>query len=246
MNAAYHSGARRGFDRRGRSGAAELMDSQSASYEDYRACLQDLSAVNGLTLGRRPVLRFLSRVLPLPEGLRAHVLDVGFGHGDTLRAVRERARARGWAVDLSGVDLNPWAARAAAEATPWDVDISYHVGDVFAFQPERPVDFVVSSLFTHHLDDDSLVRFIGYMEATARRGWFVNDLHRHALSYHGFRLLASVMRWHRFVRHDGPVSIARSFRPRDWERLLAQAGVPSGAARIFRQAPFRLCVERVR
>jgi hypothetical protein len=81
------------------------------------------------------------------------------------------------------------------------------------------------------------------MEVHAVRGWFINDLERHALAYHGFRLLGWAMRWHRFVRHDGAVSVARSFRPADWQALLSEAGVPGEIRHRF---PFRLCVSRLR
>jgi hypothetical protein len=57
--------------------------------------------------------------------------------------------------------------------------ITYETGDVFALDPARRFDVVVSALFTHHLDDAQLVRFLRWMQATARLGWFVNDLHRH-------------------------------------------------------------------
>ena len=62
------------------------------------------------------------------------------------------------------------------------------------------------------------------MERHARHGWFINDLHRHPLPYHGFRLLARVMGWHRFVQHDGQVSIARAFKRRG-------VGAPAGPGR---------------
>ena len=81
------------------------------------------------------------------------------------------------------------------------------------------------------------------MEANAR-AWFVNDLHRHRFAYTGFPLLARVAGWHPIVRHDGRLSIARSFRPGEWRGLLQQAGVDG--ARVFRAFPFRLCVERLR
>ena len=51
---------------------------------------------------------------------------------------------------------------------------------------------------------------------------------------------------HRIVREDGRLSIARAFRPAEWEELLARAGIKPGAARIVRRFPFRLCVERIR
>jgi hypothetical protein len=50
------------------------------------------------------------------------------------------------------------------------------------------------------------------------------------------------MQWHRFVRHDGPISIRRSFAPADWRAYLARAGVEG--ASIRRRFPFRLCVSK--
>jgi hypothetical protein len=95
------------------------------------------------------------------------------------------------------------------------------------------------------MDDAEIVRFLTWMEARARLGWFVNDLHRHWLPYHGFRLLAGAMRWHHFVRHDGLLSIARAFRRDEWEALLQAAGVGS-VARVHWRFPFRYCIERAK
>jgi hypothetical protein len=83
------------------------------------------------------------------------------------------------------------------------------------------------------------------MEARTRLGWFVNDLHRHWFPYQGFRLLSTVMGWHPFVRHDGPLSIARAFHRDEIERLLDSAGV-ADKAQVHWRFPFRFCVERVR
>ena len=65
------------------------------------------------------------------------------------------------------------------------------------------------------------------------------------LAYQGFRLLSALMHWHPFVRHDGPLSIARAFRREDWERLLTAAGL-EGTARVRWRFPFRYCVERTK
>jgi hypothetical protein len=82
------------------------------------------------------------------------------------------------------------------------------------------------------------------METEARAGWLVNDLHRHGLAYTGWPLLARAMRWHPIVRHDGHLSIARSYRPHEWPPLLAEGCVMG--ARVYRAFPFRLCVEKLR
>ena len=73
--------------------------------------------------------------------------------------------------------------------------------------------------------------FIRWMEAHARRGWFIGDLHRHWLPYYGFGVLAWLARWHHFVLSDGRISIARSFRAGDWRRLMRAAGLAEARRR---------------
>ena len=227
---------------RHRSNAPELMDTDCVDEADSRACLADLAVVNALTLAHRPTLSFLARAMRGRPGEAVSVFDVAFGEGDMLRAIGRWARRRRREVRLGGIDLNPASAAAARAASP-GLALDLRTGDVLEHAPGPGWDFIVSSLFTHHLRDDEVVAFLRWMERHARRGWFVNDLHRHAVPLHAFRVGARLMRWHRFVQHDGPVSIARAFRVRDWQRLLAKAGVP---ARIRWRFPFRLCVERLR
>ena len=126
---------------------------------------------------------------------------------------------------LEGVDLNPRSAINAAAATPPDMTIAYYTGDVFDYAPDPRPDFIITSQFAHHLSDDDVVRLLDWLDVHAVRGWYIADLHRNAFAYWGFGLLATVARWHPIVRHDGMVSVARSFRRADWRRLLVEVGV---------------------
>ncbi|MBV8970817.1 MAG: methyltransferase domain-containing protein [Sphingomonadaceae bacterium] len=228
-----------------RSGEAEWMDGDDVPPAVLAACLRDLAAVNTVTLARRPTLAWLARATAgLARGERFTLLDVGYGEGDMLRAVHRWATKRGFRPRLIGIDLAPGSEPAARAATDAALGIDFRTGDVFAFDPAERIDFVVSSLVTHHLSDDQVRAFLRWMEARAARGWFVNDLRRHWFAFYGFRALAAAMRWHAFVRHDGPVSIARSFVDADWHRALADAGVVG--ATVERVFPFRLCVGRIK
>jgi len=220
----------------------ERMDDPALDPAVYAEVLADLARVNAWTLAPRPTLAFLSRAAKGMTALR--LIDVGFGHGDMLRRIALWARRRGIAADLIGVDLNPRSAAIARAATPPDLPIEYRTGDYR--DVAGPVDFVVSSLVAHHMSDGDLIAFIRFMEAKAARGWIVNDLHRLAIPYHGFPLLARLLRVHPIVREDGQVSIGRAFRPDDWRFVLRDAGLRAGAARIVRRFPYRLCVERLR
>lgn len=227
-----------------RAHLSEWMD-QPCAYEEMRSCLRDLAKVNRFTFAYRPTLHWLQTLLR-PDNAVAHIVDVGCGGGDTLRQIERWAERRRISVQLTGIDLNPFAARVAREFSPATSRITWVTGDAFSYKPSKPIDLVISSLFTHHLADAEIPRFIGWMEGVTTRGWFINDLHRERMPYYGFRALASVMRFHRFVRHDGPISIRRAFRHEDWNEYLREAGISSGQAQLTCFRPARLCVSRVK
>jgi len=222
----------------------EWMD-EPCSYEDFRACLVDLAKVNRITLAHRPTLQWLGRLIAAPGRRKPlHIVDVGCGGGDMLRAIAKWAKRRGIQVALTGIDLNPYAARAAQEMNP--EGIQWITGDAYSYAPPEGIDIILSSLFTHHLSDPDVERFIAWMENTARCGWFINDLHRMRIDIHIFQTLSKTARWHRFVQHDGPVSIRRSFRIGDWQTLCKAAGVTLDKVQIKKRIPGRLCVGRIK
>ena len=222
----------------------EFMDDPTVDFDTWQACLVDLAKVNRATFAYRPTLTFLRRLLDegrWPQDRPAVILDVGSGYADTLRQVAKWAKANSLDVRLQALDRNPWSEKAA-ERAEGSAGIRFITQDLF--DHSEGADIVLSSLFAHHLDHDRLVRFLEWQEVNARIGWFVNDLLRHPVSYYGFSVLSRLMLWHRFVVHDGPVSIRRAFVPADWEKLLAEAGVRG--ARVEPWFPFRLCVSKVR
>lgn len=225
-----------------RSRADEQMDAEDLDAETYGRVLRDLSRVNRWTFTAQPTLHYLDRAT---RGMtRFRLLDVGFGAGDMLRAIANWACKRGIEAELIGADLNPRSAAVAEAAAPPALAIEYRTGD-YRDVPGA-LDFIVSSQVAHHMTDAQLQGFIRHMEATARRGWLISDLHRHRFAHAGFPLLARLMGVHRIVREDGTLSIARSFRPHEWPAILADAGVAPESVTIARRFPFRLCVERLR
>ena len=219
----------------------ELMDDPALDAATYTDVLHDLAQVNTITLARRPTLNFLERAVGKRDRFR--LLDVGFGDGDMLRAIAKWADRRGIMAELVGIDLNARSVAAARERTPGTIPIEYRTGD-YADLAGEGWDCVVSSLVAHHMTRDQLVAFLRFMDHEARAGWFVNDLRRSRFAWLGYPLLARLMNWHPIVRHDGRLSIARSYRKEEWAPLLASAGVEGAAVeRVF---PFRLCVGKIR
>lgn len=237
-------GARRDLSRRSRE--AEWLDAPDIDPGELEAALRDLARFNGTMFGHAPILRWLRAAAGKRPGEKPlNLLDVGCGYGDLLRAIRRWSRKHGVPLTLHGLDLNPETIRIARAATPPEDEIAYHAADVFAYRPDAPVDLIVSSLLAHHLPDETLVRFLRWMEATARKGWLVCDLQRHAVPYVFIGLAGTLARLHPMVVHDGQISVARSLTRSEWRERLADAGIPRDAATI-RWFLFRHAVGRVR
>jgi 2-polyprenyl-3-methyl-5-hydroxy-6-metoxy-1,4-benzoquinol methylase len=232
------------MDLSARSTRPEEMDADNVDATTHRRCLAEVAVLNRVTLAHRATLRWLAReTQSLPAGSPFSVLDVGCGQGDLLRAIARWAKRHGRQVRLAGIDLNPRSTLVARDATPSEMSIDYQTADVFSYTPSKPVDFIVTSQFTHHLSDHQIVTFLTWLETNSLHGWHISDLHRHALAYRTFPLLAGVMGCHRIVRSDGLISIARSFRRREWQAYLDEAGL---RAKISWHPAFRLCVSPIK
>jgi len=220
---------------RERSRDAEWMDDPEA--EGFDAALDGLARINRMSLAAPPVLRFLERVAERHPGPLS-ILDVGAGGGDMLAEIARWAARRGVEVHLTGLDLSPRAAEYAASR---GVPAHWITADLFDVRGSY--DVVLCSLFAHHLDDAALVRFLSWLEARARLGWLISDLHRHWVSWAFVWGAVRVLRMPPIVVHDSAVSIARGFTRADWRRLLGEAEVQAEIRWAF---PFRWQVGVVR
>jgi trans-aconitate methyltransferase len=214
------------------------MDTESVSFVEFQDCLNTLQTINRYTLAYRPTLQWLEHMVD-GAGSPVSVLDIGCGGGDMLRRIWSWAKTRNIAVELTGIDLNPWSKEAAERITPRDAPIRFETANLFSLDPSRRADFIVSSLFTHHLCDGELVRFIQWMDGHATRGWFINDLHRHPLPYFFIQYAVRMLASNRMIRHDASVSVARAFTAAEWRQLLKEAGISASRSEIEWFFPFR-------
>lgn len=233
------------FDSARRSAQNEILDGRVDAGE-LAKILADLARFNGAMMGHRPVLQWLNRATKnIPTEQPLTLLDIGCGYGDLLRAVRRWANKRGRPMTLIGVDLSPQVVEIARNATDVADDIVYHAADIFNFAASDPIDFATTSLVTHHLSDDMIVRFLRWMEAHARKGWVIYDLQRSVVPFYFIALAGLLLRLHAVVTYDGRISVARSLTREEWERAIAQAGIPPHAVDL-RWFMFRFAIGRLK
>lgn len=214
----------------------ERLDAPALDEEELHRSLDDLEAVNRWLGGYRALRLHL-------EDLAAgdlHVLDVGAGDGATLRHLHDRAPP-GW--HFVGVDAHRQIVRIARERTESRRRIGMVRGDGLDLPfSAGAFDVVLCTLTLHHFGDAGAVKLLREMGRVCAGRILVNDLERSFFHYLGALLLARTV-WRRspVTRHDGPISVRRSFRPDELLGLARTAGLRD--ARVHRHFFFRLVLE---
>ena len=228
-----------------RSYQKEIMDQSDYTYEEFSECLDQINVINRWTQGYQPIISQLNSYYKkgfFSEG-KFSLLDVGSGLGDTLREIENWAKVRNLSVKLTGVDLNPWCVDLARQKTNSE-NIEYIQSNAFDLDPEitGKYDFVVNSLFTHHLNDEEIVELLKWMTRTSVMGWMINDLHRHPVPYYFIKGVTRALDANRLIQNDAPLSVARSFTKSDWKSFINLSGIDSSKVEIKWHWSFRHCV----
>src|SRR5262249_32402276 len=206
-------------------GACEVLDGTVAERE-RAASLADIDRLNtwfgGYALSLREIRRLASEVEP---GRPLRVVDVGGGTAAFAMRVVRWARRSGRAVRVVVVDRDATTLRLARAAAASYPEIVLVLGDAAALPcRERAVDIVTSALTLHHLEPAQAAAGLREMTAAARVGVVVNDLLRRRLSLGLVWLVTRVLGCHPISRHDGPLSVRRSYFRPPLPALAAQAG----------------------
>lgn len=229
-----------------RSTEIELMDSETVSFAEFDNCLRHLRIINILSLAYLPTYFWLKKIISTIRPRETiSIFDIGSGGGDMLRQIWKwnlKNQKNKIKLSLTGIDINPWAKKSAEKITPENVPIKFKTANIFALKFGPKPDFIISSLFCHHLDNQSLVNFIRWMDDHATQGWFINDLHRHPIPYFFIKWITVLIPVNRLVRNDAPVSVARAFKAKELWQLIDQAEIERSRVKIKWFFPFRYAV----
>jgi ubiquinone/menaquinone biosynthesis C-methylase UbiE len=211
---------------RKRSNELEHLDKGDYTPEEYEGCLVELRRINAWLGDTRALSRSLLAEVERLDLKSFSVLDVGAGSGELLRAAARWTEQTHRTGKFVGVELNARSARAIAEESLQFVEISAVQADGFRLPfADNTFDYAICSLITHHFTDSTVVAFLKELGRTARRSIFVIDLYRNPLAYYLYSTVGRLFLYNRLIREDGALSILRSFKPDELERLAQQAGL---------------------
>jgi ubiquinone/menaquinone biosynthesis C-methylase UbiE len=217
----------------------EHLDKGDYTGEEYEGCIIELQRVNRWLGDAKALKDSLLKEVERVNLQSFSVIDVGAGSGELLRVIAGWARETKRTAYLTGLELNTRSAEAIADESRAFAEISAVRGDAFQLPfADNTFDYAICSLFTHHFKDDSVERLLRELSRVAARRIFVIDLHRHPVAYYFFTTIGRLFLHNRLIREDGALSILRSFKPKELQRLAQRAGLESSL--VERHFPYRL------
>jgi 2-polyprenyl-3-methyl-5-hydroxy-6-metoxy-1,4-benzoquinol methylase len=211
-----------------RSYKKELLDRDDIPFAAIKRNMKELDFINkhlgGHDITLDGIVALIQDTAIFYKELK--IVEIGCGGGDNLRAIKEWALHIKLPVQLTGIDINPECIAYAKEQKR-NSGIQFLCSDYREVQLSPIPDIVFSSLFCHHFTDEDLVAQLQWMEQHSSLGFFINDLHRHAVAYWSIKLLTTFFSRSYLVRNDAPLSVRRGFRREDWDRLFAAADIES-------------------
>ncbi|MFT3946507.1 MAG: methyltransferase domain-containing protein [Agriterribacter sp.] len=210
-----------------RSYQKELLDDDHIPFEDIKQNMKELNFINTWLGGHGITITGLKKILSAVENKNKvyNICEIGCGGGDNLIAIDKWAKNNGFTITLTGIDKKNACIDFAKEKISdqkyqW-ICSSYETADFGANKP----DIIFSSLFCHHFTDEELVYMMQWMHNNSTMGFFINDLHRHFLAFFSIKGLTKLFSKSYLVRHDAPLSVARGFTKKDWQRIMQQSGI---------------------
>ncbi len=205
-----------------RSTKLELLDAQDIPQEDLFQNLRELNFINQSLGGHDVVIKAIKKLLAgIPKSQKIHILEIGSGGGDNLRALARWGVKKGYTLQLTGVDLKQTCTDFAEEQSQ-GFDIRFLTTDYreTPFSSVGKPDIIFNSLFCHHFTDSQLVPMMHWMHSNANVGYTICDLHRHPIAYFSIKILTSLFSKSYLVKNDAPLSVKRGFKKSELINLL--------------------------
>jgi len=214
------------FERlRKRAVEPEWMDNCSARGPELQQTYRHLRRLNRIFGASGPLLFGVKSIWSAAgKPNKLTILDIGAGSGDVNRRLLRWADRQRLELEIVLADLSEEACFEAKKLFAREPRIRVMQSDLFAL-PERFADIVVATQFVHHFHSSELPETVRQMLRVSRSGVVINDIHRHWIPWAAVWLVTRIVSNNRYIRHDGPLSVAKGFRSDDWKELGESLGI---------------------
>ena len=208
-----------------RSYKKELLDGDKISFADIEQNMRELDNINHLLGGHQITLEGIKILIKICKEQKVlRIVEIGCGGGDNLRVIKNWAIKNNLAIELTGIDINEDCI-IYAKSVSVNAGINFICSDFRGVEFKKKPHIIFSSLFCHHFTDEELVYMLRWLQQNSLTGFFINDLHRHPIAYYSIKLFTGLFSKSYLVKNDAPLSVQRSFKKKDLQRLFLAAGI---------------------
>lgn len=202
----------------------EWMDADDADPAMLQQSLRFIERVNRWLGYTRTLLGYLDNMTAgWPAQKPLAILDVATGSADVPRAISRWADHRRLDVHVVAIDRHT-ATLDQARISTNDSRISLVQSDALAMPfGAGSFDFVLSSMFLHHLEADAVISVMKQADRLAREGIILADLCRSRRAMIWISLFTVTS--NPMVRHDARLSVRQAYTCDELVRLSRLAGV---------------------
>ena len=206
-----------------RSELKELMDDLDCDGPVVDQSLAELDAINYWLGGDLVSLKGLKKLIDKSKQPFS-IIDLGCGSGALLSQMAQEYQDQ--LNSGVGIDANAYILKYARDAQAAFKQLSFiNVNVLDAAEKEFNCDILHASLFLHHFSHDELVMLFKKFMTQGGKGMVISDLHRHWLAYYSIKYLTQWFSKSAMVQYDGPLSVMRGFRRKEWIRIFEAAGI---------------------
>jgi len=203
----------------------ELLDQDNIPSQDLFLNLKELDIINKRLGGYNATLSALKEVIETNKYI-SHILDLGFGGGDSIKQMAQYCELIDKDVTIYGVDLKQDCIDYAKNNLVSYFNIQLICNDYRKIEAKLidEVDLVHCSLFLHHLKEEEIISLIRFC-LNNKFILIINDLHRHWLAYYSIKVLTYLFSKSYLVKNDAPLSVLRGFKKSELIDIIKKSGV---------------------
>ncbi len=197
----------------------EWMDKADCDLKQLHQTYRHFRTVNRFVSGWKRVYK--TRIRPKLERDKINTfLDIGFGGADIPIALEKWAKKDGFKINILAIELDDRALDFAKTLDVSDSIIFEKKHTRTLIDEGKTFDFVLSNHVLHHLQDEQIPVLLDEAKQLAKKAVIFNDIERSVLGYGLFASITPLLFRNSFVSKDGLISIKRSFKAEELEKLV--------------------------
>lgn len=195
-----------------RSRTEELMDNPNMGIEELKRAYADINLCNRLLGGDAITIKEVWRLVKKDSKKSYTILDVGCGDGTMLIKLSNFLNKKGISHKMIGVELRDDVLAMAKVKAKDHPQLSFQKKDILKMADEPTCDILINTLTLHHFQEERIEAFLEKITNLAGTAVVINDLQRSKLAYFLFMVFGFFLMKSSVAKHDGLVSIRRSFK----------------------------------